>query len=130
MEERSQEACQASQCSENCAMKLTEEQMSDMAELFKVFGDSTRIKILNALLQAGDCHCGNPQCQCCNSPGLCVCDIADRLQMTQPAISYQLRILKQAKLVKNRRVGKQICYSLADDHVEIILKMARDHLEE
>lgn len=130
MEDDIRETCAASQCDESCVMGLTEEQMSDMAELFKVFGDSTRIKILYALLQAGDCHCGNPQCRCCNSPGLCVCDIAERLQMTQPAISYQLRILKQAKLVKNRRIGKQICYSLADDHVQVILKMAKEHLEE
>lgn len=107
-----------------------EEQMWDMAELFKVFGDSTRIRILYALMQAGDCACGNPQCAECHSPGLCVCDIAARLNMTQPAISYQLRILKQAKLVKNRRVGKQICYALADGHVETILRMAREHLEE
>ena len=91
-----------------------EEQMWDMAELFKVFGDSTRIRILYALFEAE----------------LCVCDIAARLNMTQPAISYQLRILKQAKLVKNRRVGKQICYALADGHVETILRMAREHLEE
>ena len=117
-------------CKETCVIGLTEEQMSDMAELFKMFGDSTRIKILYALLQARTCDCENPQCQCCHSPGLCVCDIAQRLQMTQPAISYQLRMLKQAKLVKGHRVGKQICYSLADDHVEVILKMARDHLEE
>ena len=130
MEEHIRKNCPAPQCSETCVLGLTEEQMSDMAELFKVFGDSTRIKILTALLRAGDCHCGNPLCQCCNSPGLCVCDIAHRLQMAQPAISYQLRILKQAKLVKNRRVGKQICYSLADDHVQVILKMAREHLEE
>ncbi len=107
-----------------------EEQMWDMAELFKVFGDSTRIRVLYALLRAGDCACENPQCVECRSPGLCVCDIAARLGMTQPAISYQLRILKQAKLVKNRRVGKQICYALADSHVETILRMAREHLEE
>jgi len=122
--------CSAS-CGENCKMGLSEGQMLDMAELFKIFGDSTRVKILYALWKAGDfCHCGNSQCQCCVSPGLCVGDIASRLQMTQPSISYQLRILKQAKLVKNRRVGKQICYSLTDSHVEGILKLAKSHLEE
>ena len=115
---------------ESChCIDLGEERMSDMAELFKVFGDSTRIRILYALLRAG-CHCGNPQCAECRAPGLCVCDIAQKLGMTQPAISYQLRILKQAKLVKNHRVGKQICYSLADSHVETILRMAKEHLEE
>ena len=108
---------------------LTEEQMSAMAELFKVFGDSTRIRILSALLQVPSCGCGNPQCSCC-TPGLCVGDLVEKLGMTQPAISYQLRILKQAKLLKNRRVGKQICYSLADGHVETILRMAKEHLEE
>lgn len=122
--------CAHPHCADACRMGLTEPQMLDMAELFKVFGDSTRIKILYALLQAGECHCGNPQCQDCSSPGLCVCDIAQRLQMTQPAISYQLKILKQARLVKNRRVGKQICYSLADGHVQTILRMAKEHLEE
>ena len=95
-------------------MQLTEERMSDMAELFKVFGDSTRIRILTVLSEGERC----------------VCDIAQTLSMTQPAISYQLRILKQSKLVKNRRDGKQICYALADDHVQTILAMAREHLEE
>lgn len=108
---------------------LTEEQMSDMAELFKIFGDSTRIRILNALMLVPSCGCGNPQCQCC-APGMCVSHLSNKLSMTQPAISYQLRILKQAKLVKSRRVGKQVCYSLADDHVKTILRMAREHLEE
>jgi ArsR family transcriptional regulator len=108
---------------------LTEEQMYDLAELFKVFGDSTRVKILHTLSQMAQCQCGNPQCENC-TPGLCVGDLAQKLSMTQPAISYQLRILKQAKLVKNRRVGKQICYALADDHVKTILRMAQEHLEE
>ncbi len=89
-------------------------EMADMAELFKVFGDSTRIRILYALFEAE----------------LCVCDIAELLNMTQPAISYQLKVLKQAKLVKNRRDGKTIFYSLADEHVKIIIGMAKQHLEE
>lgn len=89
-------------------------QLADMAEFFKVFGDSTRIKILYVLSQAE----------------LCVCDIAALLNMTQPAISYQLRILKQARLVRNRRSGKTIFYSLSDDHVKTIIGMAKEHLEE
>lgn len=91
-----------------------EDEMADMAELFKVFGDSTRIKILYIL----------SECE------LCVCDIAELLGMTQPAISYQLKVLKHAKLVKNRREGKTIFYSLADEHVETIIGMAKEHLEE
>jgi len=91
-----------------------EEEMADMAELFKVFGDSTRIKILYIL----------------SSCEMCVCDIANTLSMTQPAVSYQLKVLKQAKLVKNRRSGKTIYYSLADSHVETIIGMAKEHLEE
>lgn len=91
-----------------------EEELADMAELFKVFGDSTRIKILYILAQ----------CE------MCVCDIASVLSMTQPAVSYQLKVLKQAKLVKNRRAGKTIFYSLADSHVETIIGMSKEHLEE
>ena len=89
-------------------------EMADMAEFFKVFGDSTRIKILYSLFEAE----------------LCVCDIAELLNMTQPAISYQLKVLKQARLVKNRREGKTIFYSLADEHVKTIIGMAKQHLEE
>ena len=123
-------SCKSPACKAECHILPEEAHMSDMAELFKIFGDSTRIKILYALLAASDCRCTNPQCVQCHSPGLCVCDIAEKLSMTQPAISYQLRILKQAKLVKNHRVGKQVCYSLADGHVEVIMKMAAEHLEE
>lgn len=91
-----------------------EEELLDMAELFKVFGDSTRIKILYALFESE----------------LCVCDIAALLGMSQSAISHQLRVIKQAKLVKNRRDGKTIFYSLADEHVKTIIGMAKEHLEE
>ena len=91
-----------------------ETELAEMAELFKVFGDSTRIKILYILSAAE----------------LCVCDIAEALSMSQPAISYQLKVLKQAQLVKNRRDGKTIYYSLADDHVKTIIGMAKEHLEE
>lgn len=91
-----------------------ENEMAEMAELFKVFGDSTRIKILCILWR----------CE------LCVCDMAHLLRLTQPAVSYQLKVLKQAKLVKNRREGKTIYYSLADEHVKTIIGMAKEHLEE
>lgn len=92
----------------------SEEELSDMAELFKVFGDSTRIRILYLLSRSE----------------LCVCDIADILGLTQPAISYQLKALKGFHLVRSRRVGKTILYSLADAHVETIIGMAKEHLEE
>lgn len=89
-----------------------EETLYQLAELFKVFGDSTRIRILHALSQNE----------------LCVQDIADNLNMTQSAISHQLRILKQAALVKFRRDGKTIYYSLADDHVATIMKQGLEHV--
>ena len=91
-----------------------EEILYDLAELFKIFGDSTRIKILYVLFESE----------------MCVCDIAQLLGMTQSAISHQLRLLKQAKLVKSRRQGKLVGYSLADEHVKTILGMAKEHLEE
>ncbi|MDL2206721.1 metalloregulator ArsR/SmtB family transcription factor [Eubacteriales bacterium OttesenSCG-928-N13] len=91
-----------------------EETLYDLAELFKIFGDSTRIKILYALLESE----------------MCVCDIASLLGMTQSAISHQLRILKQAKLVKNRREGKTVYYSLADGHVHTVLHQGMEHVQE
>ena len=91
-----------------------EEELSELAELFKTFGDSTRIRILYLLSRAP----------------LCVCDIAAVLGLTQPAVSYQLKILRQARLIRARRVGKTVCYSLADRHVETIIGMAKEHLEE
>ncbi|MFR4350234.1 MAG: ArsR/SmtB family transcription factor [Roseburia sp.] len=91
-----------------------EEELCDLAELFKVFGDSTRIRILFVLFEAE----------------VCVCDIAGALRMTQPAISHQLRILKQAKLVKSRREGKSVFYSLADGHVRTIIAQGREHIQE
>jgi len=91
-----------------------EERLYDLAELFKVFGDSTRIKILYCLFEAE----------------MCVCDIAQLLNMTTSAISHQLRVLKQSSLVKYRREGKTVFYSLADDHVRIILSMGIDHISE
>ena len=91
-----------------------EDELLDLAELFKVFGDTTRIKILYVLFEAE----------------LCVCDIAEILSISQSAVSHQLRIIKQAKLIKNRRDGKTVYYSLADDHVKTIIGMAKEHLEE
>ncbi|MBP3322345.1 MAG: helix-turn-helix transcriptional regulator [Clostridia bacterium] len=92
----------------------SEDALIDLSELFKIFGDSTRIKILYALL-GGE---------------LCVCDIAALLSMTVSAISHQLRILRAAKLVVFRREGKTVFYSLADDHVRTILDMGMEHILE
>ena len=92
----------------------TEEALYDLAELFKLFSDSTRIRILH-LLESGE---------------LCVGDISDTLSMSQSAISHQLRLLKQSKLVKSRRSGKTIFYALADDHVFTILRQGLDHVME
>ena len=91
-----------------------DETLYDLAELFKVFGDSTRMRILFVLFEAE----------------VCVCDLAEALNMTQSAISHQLRILKQNKLVKSRREGKSVFYSLADDHVRTIVDQGREHIEE
>lgn len=91
-----------------------EDEIYDLAELFKVFGDSTRMRILFALFQKD----------------ICVCDLAEALHMTQSAVSHQLKILKQAKLVKNRREGRQMIYFLADHHVRTIIAFGREHIEE
>lgn len=91
-----------------------EEEMQDLAEFYKVFGDATRLKILYALM--------------CSE--MCVYDIANLVGMSQSAISHQLRTLKQMDLVKNRREGKTIFYSLADSHIVTILSQGLDHIEE
>ena len=91
-----------------------EESLYDLAELFKVFGDTTRIRILYVLFESE----------------LCVCDIAVLLGMSQSAISHQLRVLKQARLVRNRREGKTIYYFLADDHVRAIIGQGMEHVSE
>ncbi len=91
-----------------------EDELYDLAELFKVFGDSTRIRILYVLFEAE----------------VCVCDLAEALHMTQSAISHQLKILKQSKLVKSRREGKSVFYSLADGHVSTIIAQGREHIRE
>ncbi|CEJ75099.1 ArsR family transcriptional regulator [[Clostridium] sordellii] len=91
-----------------------EETLYDLAELFKVFGDTTRIKILYALF----------------SSEMCVCDIADLLKMTHSAISHQLRVLKQARLVKFRKEGKIVYYSLDDNHISQIFNCGLSHIQE
>ena len=117
--EEGMEVCDSCEVHENL-LKIVNEKMPeetelyDLAELFKVFGDSTRMRILFVLFEAE----------------VCVCDLAEALNMTQSAISHQLRILKQNKLVKSRREGKSVFYSLADDHVRTIVDQGREHIEE
>ena len=113
------EKCECHEIHSDIIAKVTssmpdEEKLYELAELFKIFGDSTRIRILSVLL----------------GEEMCVCDIAEVLKMNQSAISHQLKSLKQAKLIKNRREGKQIFYSLADNHVATILAMGLEHIEE
>ena len=91
-----------------------EETLYDLAELFKIFGDSTRIRILYVLFESE----------------MCVYDIAQLLSMTQSAISHKLRLLKQARLVKFRREGRTVIYSLSDDHVRTIINQGMAHVEE
>ena len=113
------ERCEYIHAHEDIVNKVTREMpedeiLYDLAELFKIFGDSTRIKILYVLFESE----------------MCVCDIAQLLNMTQSAISHQLRSLKQAKLVKYRREGKTVFYSLADGHVRTILGQGMEHVAE
>ena len=91
-----------------------ENTLFDLTELFRIFGDSTRVRILYVLFEAE----------------MCVCDIAALLGMTQSAISHQLRALKNARLVKGRREGKIVFYSLADDHVKTIINQGLEHIAE
>ena len=91
-----------------------EEELQDLAEFFKVFADSTRIKILYVLLQSE----------------MCVCDIGQILGISQSAVSHQLRVLKQMRLVKYRKEGKSIFYSLSDKHIELILSQGIEHIAE
>ena len=91
-----------------------EEELLELSGFFKVFGDATRIKILCILLQSE----------------MCVCDLAQTLNMTQSAISHQLRMLKQMKLVKSRREGKTVFYSLADGHIKTIVNQGMEHIRE
>lgn len=91
-----------------------EEKLYDLAELFKVFGDTTRVKIISALFEAE----------------LCVCDIAELLTMSPSAISHQLRVLRQARLVKHRKEGKVVFYSLDDEHIKHIFNEGLTHILE
>ena len=91
-----------------------DELLSDLADLFKIFGDTTRIKILYALFESE----------------MCVCAIAELLNMTQSAISHQLSVLKKNSLVSSRREGKTLIYALADDHVRSIIDQGYEHITE
>lgn len=113
------ECCEISEIHEELLEKVRsalpeEDKLYDLAELFKVFGDSTRIRILFVLFEAD----------------VCVCDLAEALNMSPSAISHQLKILKNSKLVKSRREGKSVFYSLADDHVRTIVGQGMEHVEE
>ena len=119
MEERAINTCECNYIHEDIVNetkdKMPEDEMLyDLAELFKVFGDTTRIKILYALF----------------SNEMCVCDIANLLNMTQSAISHQLRVLKQARLVKFRKDGKTVYYSLDDSHISQIFNCGLNHIQE
>ena len=92
----------------------SEDTLYDLTELFRIFGDSTRVRILYVLFEAE----------------MCVCDIAMLLGLTQSAVSHQLRALKNARLVKSRREGKTVFYSLADDHVKTIIDQGLEHVSE
>ena len=91
-----------------------EETLYDLAELFKVFGDTTRVKIISVLLESQ----------------LCVCDIATLLHMSPSAISHQLRVLRQARLVKHKKEGKEVFYSLDDEHIKYIFDAGLEHILE
>lgn len=93
---------------------LDDDKIIDLSELFKIFGDSTRVKIINILL----------------NNELCVNDISEKINVSQSAVSHQLRILKDSKLVKYRKEGNQIYYSLADKHVEKIFVIGCEHINE
>ncbi len=113
------ECCEANEVHEDLLKTVREkmpgeDELFDLAELFKIFGDSTRIRILFVLLEAE----------------VCVCDMAAALNMTQSAVSHQLAILKKSKLVKTRREGKSIFYSLADEHVVSIISQGMEHITE
>ncbi|MDD6456797.1 MAG: metalloregulator ArsR/SmtB family transcription factor [Lachnospiraceae bacterium] len=119
MDKNGMECCDCTQVHDDIVSEVTsqlpdDEILYDLAELFKVFGDSTRIKILYALSERE----------------LCVCDISELLGVSQTAISHQLRVLKGAKLVKYRREGKNVFYSLDDDHVRSIINQGMEHVEE
>lgn len=114
-EEMCQESCVHAQVLERVKTNMPDDEtLCDVAEIFKVFGDVTRTKILSALFEAE----------------LCVCDISEIVKMSPSAVSHQLRILRQTKIVKSRRQGKEVYYSLDDEHISKIYRMALDHLKE
>lgn len=113
------EKCEVTLIHENNVKKAInelpdDELIADLSDMFKIFGDQTRVKILMAL-ESGE---------------LCVCDIAAVMNMSQSAISHQLRVLKQSNIVKTRREGKVVYYSISDDHVKEIFNMAMVHVQE
>ena len=115
----SQDMCEVSHFHENLLDQVQhsmpdDDTLVDVAEMFKVFGDLTRTKILSALFEAE----------------LCVCDICEIVKMSGSAVSHQLRILRQTKIVKSRRSGKEVYYSLDDSHISAIYQMALEHLKE
>ena len=119
MEQRDLPCCEENQVHLDAVERVrgllpADETLYDLAELFKIFGDSTRVKILYALLEGE----------------LCVCDMAKLMEVTQSAVSHQLRVLKGSKLVKFRREGKTVYYSLADEHVIRILSQGMEHITE
>jgi len=119
MLEEKRDSCECNVIHEDIVSKVKknmpkEEHLYDLAELFKVFGDTTRIKILYALFASE----------------MCVCDIATLINMTQSAVSHQLRVLKQARLVKYRKEGKVVYYSLDDDHIKQIFDQGYMHITE
>jgi DNA-binding transcriptional ArsR family regulator len=117
--ERKIESCNGNIIHEDIVVRVkdqlpAEETLYDLAELFKVFGDTTRIKIICALFESE----------------MCVCDLSCLLNMTQSAISHQLRVLKSARLVKFRREGKVVYYSLDDEHIKHIYDAGLNHISE
>ena len=113
------ECCEIHEIHENLVHQIedgmpSEDLIQNLADFYKVFGDVTRVKILCVLFQSE----------------LCVCDLAEVVGMTQSAVSHQLRVLKQAKLVKNRREGKIVYYSLADAHIQSIINQGMEHIVE
>lgn len=111
-------------CEENCPhynkiekvkkVEPSREEITKLSEMFKIFADDTRLRII---------------CEVLNTE-LCVCDLCELLDLNQSTVSHQLQILRNTKLVKNRREGKQVFYSLQDEHVEKIMKMALEHMLE
>ncbi len=119
MDDKHAEICECNAIHQDVVEKVKklmpdDERLYDLAELFKVFGDTTRVRILCALFESE----------------MCVCDISILLGMSQSSISHQLRVLKSAKLVKNRKDGKVVYYSLDDEHIKHIFEQGLEHISE